>query len=112
MVEALNYSSKILIFLPKVDLKELNVFYMEELSNSLAVIRVQDEIKDVVRKAVKHLEENCKATVRGEKFPEMAEGSLISYTGLVHYDHSNPEVDSGFKDPKVILFNQFFFFFW
>lgn len=76
---------------------------MEEGSNSISVIPVQSEIKNAVCKAVRHLEENCKVKVRQEKFTELAKGFFINYTGLIHYDHTNPDVDNGFKDPKVSL---------
>ncbi|KAJ8921403.1 hypothetical protein NQ315_003019 [Exocentrus adspersus] len=74
----------------KVDLSNLNVFFMED-ADSFLEIRVQSEIKKAVREAVKHLKTHCGAKIKDHKFKDLKYANHVCVKEVVSIkDLPNP----------------------
>lgn len=62
----------------KVNIGDLNIFYMEELGNKIYDVPVQNDIKLAIRKCATHLEQNCGATINKTKFIELHDSVELS----------------------------------
>lgn len=73
---------------------------MEEVDSSSFMPRVDDEIKERLRKCVDHLRDNCKANIIDYPFPELGESCEIGTAALLPIE-GIPKLLENPNDPRV-----------
>lgn len=67
----------------KVDIKSLNIYFMEECGESLVMIPVDSEIKNAIHKVCKHFKNKYNIDSRKADLPEMSDSFEISSSQLM-----------------------------